>query len=214
MDTQFLDLQQNPQALRIAADLLINGQIVAFPTETVFGIGASVLCNRAIDSIYKIKGRPKDKPLSIHLADIEQIHEIGVKIPDFFWNIAQAFLPGPLTIILPKKKLDVGQQEFSSLGIRVPDHPLCRDLIKQAGPILATSANFSSEQDLVSPIEVFRQFQGKIAAVLSNGKNSFYERPSTVITFNDEGQPLLLREGVIEFSKITAVSSQYPQMPV
>ncbi|GAB4194455.1 MAG: hypothetical protein Tsb0015_17440 [Simkaniaceae bacterium] len=190
------------------------GEVIAFPTETVFGLGASIYRPEAIHRIYQIKSRSKQKPLSLHLSSLEDINTFAKDLPPIFRHLAKRFLPGPLTMVVSKKEgMIPAQEDFTTIGIRIPDHEICRNLISYSGPILATSANFSNKVDLISPEEVWEMFQGRISGILSDGKSLIYERPSTVISFSKQNTPLLLREGAIPFEDIISFSSQCLQKP-
>jgi L-threonylcarbamoyladenylate synthase len=213
METKFILATENPNAAARAGDMINQGGIVAFPTETVYGIGAGVTHMKAIKKIYQIKNRPINKALSLHVSCILEARPFIQEVPDLFWALAERFLPGPLTLVVAKRPGILPEQDkFSTIGIRVPDHSLCREMIRHSGPILATSANISSQQDQVDPKDVYHTFNGLIEAVISNGCEPIFERPSTVVSINSAGKLNLLREGVIPYKEIMAFSSQCLQM--
>lgn len=156
-----------------AAHLLKQGEIVAFPTETVYGLGGCIFDEKAVEKIYVAKGRPKAKPLSAHIADLSQVEQIGEEIPKEFYLLAEKFLPGPLTLIIKKKKHipEIVSARTNTIGIRFPDHPIAQKLILAAGmPLVAPSANLSGRPSPVSAQYVLQDLEGKIAAVVDGGR--------------------------------------------
>ena len=131
-------------AIQKAAQFLRAGQLVAFPTETVYGLGADASSRAAIERLYKAKGRPSTHPVIVHLHDEKQIPEWAIDIPDSFYILAQAFWPGPMTVILKRAAsvLDEVTGGQDTVGLRIPNHPLALDLLKEfGGGIVAPSAN-------------------------------------------------------------------------
>lgn len=198
-------LEPNDQGISLGATLLRQGELVAFPTETVYGLGAPVFSPETIAKIFCIKGRPHDNPLIVHLASIEQVECVVDLVPETFYKLARLFLPGPLTIILPKSSkvpsiVSAGQ---STIGIRVPAHPVARNLIAAVGePLVAPSANLSGKPSSTSAQHVLEDFQGKIAAVLDGGVCQ-YGLESTVLSLTP--YPMILRPGTITAEELSAV---------
>jgi L-threonylcarbamoyladenylate synthase len=184
--------------IKRAADLLKEGKLVAFPTETVYGLGACMFNSEAVLSIFKVKGRPCDNPLIAHISSLEQAEEIAQEIPDFFYRLASCFFPGPLTVILKRRPhvpsmISAG---LDSIALRMPSHPLASRLIELVGePLVAPSANLSGKPSSTQAKHVLEDFEGKIAAVIDGGKTAVGIE-STVISLLG-ARPILLRPGVI-----------------
>ena len=140
------NVKAQKEALHIAGELIRQGEVVAFPTETVYGLGANGLDADACAKIYQAKGRPSDNPLILHVANRSMIDQIAVKIPEKAEKLIVAFCPGPITLILPRKSIvpDRITGGLSTVGVRMPEHDVARALIAAAGvPIAAPSANIS-----------------------------------------------------------------------
>lgn len=188
-----------------AALILKEGDPVAIPTETVYGLAASIYSNEAIEKIYKIKGRPVDNPLIVHVSSLEQVEEIAERIPDNFYLLAKAFFPGPLTVILPKRKgiSDKISAGLATIGIRMPNHPLALKVIDHLGsPIAAPSANLSGKPSSTCVQHVLNDFEGKLRAILEGGP-CIYGLESTVISL--EPNVTILRPGSIRKELIEEV---------
>ena len=189
----------NPTAENIqrAGNLIRTGEIVAFPTETVYGLGANAFSVDACKKIYAAKNRPADKPLTLHVANfemIEQIAEISLAAEKLF----EKFLPGPLTIILPKKNIvpDFVTRNSKSVGVRFPENKIAQEFIKIAGvPVAAPSANISGKNPPVTAQEVFENLRGKVEIILDGGKCNV-GISSTIIDLTAE-TPKILRQGII-----------------
>jgi L-threonylcarbamoyladenylate synthase len=171
MDTKIVIIDENNidiKAIEEAGNIIREGGLVAFPTETVYGLGANALDSNAVKKIFEAKGRPQDNPLIIHVADFE-IGDFVETIPPIAKSLMKSFWPGPLTIILKKSKLipDITSADLDSVGIRMPRNIIARELIKNSGvPIAAPSANISGRP---SPTEVSRcieDLSGKIEYIL------------------------------------------------
>lgn len=201
MNTQALDHSQ----LDIAAALIVQGELVAFPTETVYGLGASLWNEKAIEKIFQVKGRPADNPLIVHVSTIEQVEELAQDIPKAFYALAEAFWPGPLTCILKKSPhipstMTAG---LSSIAVRMPAHPLALELIKRVQtPLVAPSANLSGKPSPTQAHHVFEDFNHKIAAVIDGGPCVFGLESSVINLLNHP--PRLMRPGVITEQQLFA----------
>ena len=140
-------------AILEAAALIKRGELVVFPTETVYGLGANAFDGQAVAKIFKAKGRPQDNPLIVHISEIDEIKNIAVDIPDGFYKLAERFMPGPLTVIL--KKSDKIPCEVTAggdtVGVRMPDNKYARELISKSFPLAAPSANRSKH---ISPPDI------------------------------------------------------------
>jgi L-threonylcarbamoyladenylate synthase len=186
-----------------AISLFHVGEPIIFPTETVYGLGAPLFNEKAIAKIFSIKGRSFQNPLIAHVVSIAQVEEIAEQIPPLFYQLAERFWPGPLTIVLRKKScissLVSGGTE--SIGVRVTPHPVARHLIEAAGqPLVATSANLSGQPSPASRQQVIDQLGDRVVAFL-DGPPAPAGVVSTVISLI-EGTPELLRSGAIDFATI------------
>ena len=139
MKTIMLSPQLDKNAVKTAADLILQGEVVGMPTETVYGLAANALNGEAVAKIFRAKGRPQDNPLIVHIADFDQIYDLSPAVPPQAKALAEAFWPGPLTMIVPKGDCipDEVSCGLDTVGIRLPSHPLARDLIRTAGVPLA-----------------------------------------------------------------------------
>ena len=206
MNTLFLDPTVQPDAVERAAELLRAGEVVGIPTETVYGLGADALNGAAVRKIFAAKGRPSDNPLIVHIADFEQITPLVARVPDEARALAEAYWPGPMTIILPKAACipDEVSCGLDTVGIRLPSHPLARAIIRAAGtPVAAPSANTSGRPSTTTAAHVMEDMAGKIAAVVEGGACAVGVE-STVISLAGE-QPRLLRPGGISLEQLEAV---------
>ncbi len=188
-----------------AAEMIKIGELVSFPTETVYGLGADGLNIEACREIFVAKGRPSDKPLSLHVASLEMAERIG-KITAQAEKLFAKFLPGALTIILSKNKIvpDFVTSGKSSVGIRFPANDVALSLIRLAGvPIAAPSANLSGKVPPKTAQEVFDNLSGKIPLILDGGQCEF-GISSTIIDLTTL-EPKILRHGAISEEKIWEV---------
>lgn len=203
MQTSFLDLSQ----IEKAATLLQKGGIVAFPTETVYGLGASIWDEDAIKKIYIAKGRPADNPLIAHVATMEQAKECAFELPPAFFELAKAFWPGPLSIVVKKssKVPLIASAGLNSIAIRMPMGIVARQLIEKAGfPIVAPSANKSGFPSATCYEHVRDDFTGVIDGIIC-GEACEIGIESTVISLLNPEMPVLLRSGIISPQEIEAV---------
>ncbi len=188
----------NENNINSAAELIKNGFVVGIPTETVYGLGADALNPDAVKKIFEAKGRPVDNPLIVHIYSIEQVQMLAHDIPKLFYTLAEKFWPGPLTMIVPKN--DVVPDETSggldTVGIRMPMHPVMREIIHLSMPIAAPSANRSGYPSPTTAQHVFSDMNGKISAVIDGGESKFGVE-STVICFDNENTIRILRPGSI-----------------
>lgn len=206
MKTILLSPQEDKNAIKTAANLILQGEVVGMPTETVYGLAANALNGDAVGKIFRAKGRPQDNPLIVHIADFEQIYDLCPAVPPQAKLLAEAFWPGPLTMIVPKG--DCIPNEVScgldTVGIRLPSHPLARDLIRAAGvPLAAPSANTSGRPSTTTAEHVLRDMDGKIAAILDGGPCGVGVE-STVVTLALD-KPRLLRPGGITLEQLETV---------
>lgn len=168
-----------------AADVLTGGGTVVYPTETVYGIGASVFIPRAVERVFEIKGRPRGMPLSVAVASFEMMGEIA-RIDDGDLPLLRRVLPGPITFLVERghKLPDLVTAGSELVGIRFPDHPAALELIALSGPITSTSANLSGLPPPASLGELDDEIRKKVDLVLDGGR-SMYGRPSTLVDLAD-----------------------------
>ncbi|MCG5250227.1 L-threonylcarbamoyladenylate synthase [Brevibacillus agri] len=181
-----------------AARLLRAGEAVAFPTETVYGLGANALSDAAVEKIFAAKGRPSDNPLIVHIGEREQLSTVAGTVPEKGQKLMDAFWPGPLTIILPKNDqvASLVTAGLDSVGVRMPDHPIALALIKEAGvPIAAPSANRSGRPSPTTAAHVFADLDGRVAGIVDGGATGVGVESTVVDVTVDP--PVILRPGGI-----------------
>jgi L-threonylcarbamoyladenylate synthase len=185
-----------PNALGRALEILQSGALVAFPTDTVYGVGALAFDQRAIESIYAAKDRPMEKAIPVLIGDKEDLSKVADEVPLVALRLIDRFWPGPLTVLVPKKAtLPKAISATSTVGVRVPDHEVARALLRLAGPMAVTSANISGQSSPTSAQEVLAQLGGRIAMVIDGGETPG-GMPSTLVDCTgDEIQ--VLRAGPI-----------------
>lgn len=206
MQTVLLSPETDENAVQKAAAFLRSGEVVGMPTETVYGLAANALDGNAVAKIFQAKGRPSDNPLIVHIADWAQIHALSPAVPPAAQALAQAFWPGPLTIIVPKGDCIPAEVScgLDTVGIRLPSHPLARALIRAAGvPLAAPSANTSGKPSTTTAAHVLRDMDGKIAAILDGGPCGVGVE-STVVSLTTD-PPRLLRPGGVTLEELRAV---------
>jgi len=195
---------QSSEAVPQALDILRSGGLVAFPTDTVYGVGALAFDGKAVESIYFAKDRPVEKAIPILIGDLKDLDQVGTNISEAAHKLALRFWPGPLTILVPKRAdLPLAVSATGTVGVRVPHHEVARALLRAAGPLAVTSANISGAQSPVTSREVYEQLGGRIALILDGGKT-----PGGVAsTLVDGTTPELriLREGPISLETILSV---------
>ena len=188
-----------------AAKLIRTGELVAFPTETVYGLGGNALDEDASRKIYAVKGRPSDNPLIVHLTKIEDAEKIAYITPEAK-RLYDAFCPGPLTMILKKRAVvpDTTTGGRQTVAIRFPSHPVARELIDQAGvPIAAPSANKSKHVSPTTAAHVYEDLAGEIPMILEGG-DAEVGIESTIVDLTSD-TPTVLRPGAITAEEIRAV---------
>jgi L-threonylcarbamoyladenylate synthase len=190
----------------IAQALLIlrAGGLVAFPTDTVYGVGALAFDGAAVESIYTAKDRPVEKAIPILIADLADLNQVAVEVPAMARILAAHFWPGPLTLVVPKKPtLPPAVSATDTLAVRIPDHPVARALLRAAGPMAVTSANISGQASPIDAQEVLRQLNGRIPLIIDGGPTPG-GIPSTLVDCLGT-KPVVLREGPLTKAQILSV---------
>ena len=198
-------LPATPAGLRRAAAALLRGEPVAFPTETVYGLGANALDVAAVRRIFEEKGRPDDNPLIVHVTGLAMLRRLVRELPPEARALAARFWPGPLTIVLPKRKTvpDAVTAGLPTVAVRVPDHPVALALIAAAGvPVAAPSANRSGRPSPTRAAHVARDFPGLLVLDCGPARHGL---ESTVVALGDP--PRVLRLGAIPVEELRAVLS-------
>jgi L-threonylcarbamoyladenylate synthase len=189
--------------------ILQKGGVIAFPTDTVYGLGADAFNSKAVERIYEIKKRPKHRQLPLLIADVERLTTLAGPIPEIAWFLAKRFWPGGLTLVLPKTdSLPVYLAPGATIAVRVPNHPVCLAIIHHLGnPIIGTSANISGHPAALTADEVRQQLGGKIDFVINGGKCPG-GKESTVVDVTRES-PAILRQGIILPDEIDKAYNDY-----
>jgi len=204
--TEIISLS-HPDVFIQAAAVIQAGGIVAFPTDTVYGIGVSAFNRKAIEKIYNVKGRSHLKAIPILVGDVEDLAQITLPIPLYIQQIIDNFWPGALTLVLPLlPELPGNLSPRPTVGLRLPDHDQVRRLLREIGPLAATSANLSGEPSALTANEVLQQLDGRIDLILDGGPVPGGQA-STVLDCNGE-KLKVLREGPISLAAIHQVINE------
>jgi L-threonylcarbamoyladenylate synthase len=196
----------DPDVIRRAADCLLAGGLVAFPTETVYGLGANALDADAVNRIYSAKGRPANNPLIVHIASLEEVEQVAVEIPDIARKLAAIFWPGPLTMVLKRRdhvpaNISAGRE---TVAVRMPAHLVALALIRAAGvPIAAPSANLFTRPSATTAQHVMADLDGRVDVILDGGPTRI-GLESTVIDLTSE-KPIILRPGGITLEALREI---------
>lgn len=202
IDSQNIDLQK----MQEAGKLIAGGQLVAFPTETVYGLGGDALDPEASRKIYAAKGRPSDNPLIVHIAEFEDMYRVGKNIPEKAKKLSDAFWPGPLTMIVEKSDAvpDATTGGMNTVAVRMPNHPVALELIRKSGCLIAApSANTSGRPSPTEASHVAEDLDGKIAMIIDGGQVGIGIE-STIIDLTEE-IPMVLRPGYITAKMLSEV---------
>ena len=189
----------------LASEILKNGGLVAFPTETVYGLGANALDQQAVRSIFTAKGRPADNPLIVHIHHISQLEPICV-VPEHAQTLMDAFWPGPLTILCHRKSSipDVVTAGLPTVAVRMPSHPVAREMLRACNlPVAAPSANSSGRPSPTTAAHVLEDMDGKIPLIIDGGMCDV-GLESTVLDLC-HGEPVILRPGGVTREMISSV---------
>ena len=204
--TEILSLN-DPGVFRQAAAIIQAGGVIAFPTDTVYGIGASAFNETAIEKIYQVKKRSHLKAIPILISDANELSQIVTPINPITYKIVNNLWPGALTLILPiHPNLPGNLSEKDTIGVRVPDHDLVRELLRVTGPIAATSANLSGKPSALTAEDVIHQLGGSIDLIL-NGGPAPGGMASTVLDCSGE-EPAIFREGPVSWEQIALIFKQ------
>lgn len=197
-------------AIPRALEILRTGGLVAFPTDTVYGVGSLAFEGKAVESIYTAKDRPIEKAIPVLIGDTNDLDQVAMDVPNRARKLASRFWPGPLTILLPKRpNLPEAVSATPAVGVRVPDHEIARALLRAAGPMAVTSANVSGQASPISAAEVFAQLRGRIELIIDGGKTPGGV-PSTLVDCTwDEIR--ILREGPITEEELLSALETHDQ---
>lgn len=188
---------QDPAAIPSALTILRAGGVVAFPTDTVYGLGALAFDAAAIQQLFAVKNRAQDQAIAILLADLADLPKVSANVSTAAKRLAAAFWPGPLTIVLPAHPgLPKTLSPHPTIGLRVPDHPAARELLRAAGPLAVTSANLSGGENARTATQVLAQLGGRVPLILDGGQTPG-GRPSTVVDLSGP-KFQILRPGPID----------------
>ncbi len=194
------------QQIEKGISILRQGGLVAYPTDTVYGLGACINLPQAVARVYKVKERPRNMPLSLLLADTSQLTEVAEPVPPAAWPLIHSFLPGALTIVLLKSSSvpDTITAGGTTIAVRIPAHPVPIDLIAGLGaPIVGTSANLSGRPSPLTAEEVYSQLGDKVDLIIDGGRCPG-GKESTIVDVTGE-TPLVLREGAISRKELEQV---------
>lgn len=188
-----------------AVQLVRKGELVVFPTETVYGLGANAFDEKAVSKIFRAKGRPQDNPLIVHISSLEQINDIAVGIPPVFFELAEKYMPGPLTVILQKsdKIPDVVTAGGDTVGVRMPRNEWARQLISKSFPLAAPSANRSKHISPTTAKHVYEDLNGEVSLILDGGSCDVGIE-STVLDLTSD-VPTILRPGAVTASMLADI---------
>ena len=191
----------DPNLITQAVNVLKGGGVIAYPTDTIYGLGCDIFSKSGIERIYKIKGRNWKKPLSFMCADIKDISQYA-QISNYAYKLMKHYLPGPYTFVLPAKlvvpKTFIPKQR--TVGVRIPNHKICLSLAKELGrPIITTSANFSDEPVFIDPQKIEEKMGHLLDLIIDGG--ILNDEPSSVISLLND-MPKILRRGLGDVSWI------------
>jgi L-threonylcarbamoyladenylate synthase len=193
---KFFGEHPNPEGIKDAVAVLRSGGLVAFPTETVYGLGADALKADAVQKVFKAKGRPSDNPLIVHVASLEIAWHFTTEISDKGLQLAKRFWPGPLTLVVKRKAIvpDIVTAGLNTVAIRIPNHPVTLELLKRfEGGIVGPSANISGRPSPTSAEHVYHDLSGKIDIILDAGPTTIGMESTVIDVIVDP--PVILRIG-------------------
>ena len=200
MKTTILNAE-DPHAMEQTVAALRAGSLVAFPTDTVYGVGGTAFEPLVIQGLYGVKGREAGKAIPILLGDAADLVKVAAEMTALAERLARRFWPGPLTLVVPRHPaLPANISPRPTIGVRMPAHPLALELLRQAGPLATTSANLSGARDTRTAQEVYAQLQGRIPLILDGGRTPGGE-PSTVVDCTGP-ELLILRPGPVSLEQL------------
>ncbi|MGH2367981.1 MAG: L-threonylcarbamoyladenylate synthase, partial [Chloroflexota bacterium] len=200
----------DPAALALGGQLLHEGRLVAFPTETVYGLGANAFDDQAVRRIFAAKGRAANDPIIVHIANAAHLSEVVLDTPDIVHALAARFWPGPLTVVLPKSPRipDSATAGLPTVAVRVPRHPVAQGLLGAAGvPIAAPSANTFTRTSATTAAHVLEDLGGKVALILDGGPAPIGIESTVIQITGDEVR--LLRPGAVPAEAVDAVLAEF-----
>ncbi|MBN2502783.1 MAG: threonylcarbamoyl-AMP synthase [Anaerolineales bacterium] len=190
-------------AITHARDILLNGGVVAFPTDTVYGLAALVTNEEAVSRLYAIKGRQHTKAIAVLMSHMDKLDQVALHPSKDALKLAFDFWPGPLTLIVPRHPRIPGiLSPLPTIGVRVPNHAVALELLAETGPLGVTSANITGGENTTTAAEVLAQLNDRIHLILDGGKSPG-GIPSTVVDMTAES-PVILRQGPITEAQIQA----------
>jgi tRNA threonylcarbamoyl adenosine modification protein (Sua5/YciO/YrdC/YwlC family) len=202
-----IEIVRGEEGRRRAIELLRAGQVIAFPTDTVYGLAVDPFRPGAADRVFAAKRRPREVSLPVLVTGTEMALSLATAVPDAARALMARFWPGPLTVVIPSRpglEADLGEDE-ATIGVRCPDHPVPLALCAAAGPLATTSANRHGEPTLTTATEVAEVFGDEVAVVLDGG--TCHGSPSTVVDCTGV-EPRLLREGRIPWDVVVAATGR------
>ncbi len=208
LKTEVIKINENDglEKYEKAAKLILGGEVVGMPTETVYGLAGNAYDEKAILKIFEAKGRPQDNPLIVHISEFKEIYDLVSEVPENAKKLAEKFWPGPLTIILPKSEkvpycVTAG---LSTVAVRCPSHKVANNFIKACGvPIAAPSANLSGKPSPTKAQHVYDDLNGRIPLIIDGGES--LEGVESTVIFMAEGTPKLLRPGNVTLGQLKSV---------
>jgi len=205
MNTEILRADQ-PNVVEHAGDVLKHGGLVAFPTDTVYGLAALPFKGEYVEGLFSAKGRNNSRAIAILIGDYADLKKVVDHFDEMSTRLAHRFWPGPLTLVVPKLAgLPEALSQDGTIGVRMPDHPVALALLRRIGPLAVTSANISGQDNTNTAEEVYRQLNGRVHLILDGGRSSGGV-PSTVVSCASSPMTIL-REGPISLDSIEAALS-------
>jgi L-threonylcarbamoyladenylate synthase len=202
LQTRILSID-DADAILFALAALGLDELIVFPTDTLYGL-AGRINESSLQKIYAAKQRPEEKAIPVLVGDLQQLDQLASSIKPEIFTLMQAFWPGPLTIVVPKKVgLPTSLSPYPGLAVRMPDNPFALSLLQQSGPLAVTSANISGAENPSTAHDVYAQLSGQVGLILDGGKHPGGQA-STIIDCQSEA-PILLREGPIPFMDILRI---------
>ena len=192
-----------PQATLRALAAIQSGELVAFPTDTVYGLGASIHDPKAIERLYLVKGRDTAKAIAVLIGDLDDLSQVATDMTRTALRLAERFWPGPLTLVVARQPgLPKNLSQQPTIGVRMPDHPVALDLLHLTGPLAVTSANLSGQPSASTAHLVYSQLGGQISLILDGGQTPG-GHPSTVVDCTGS-ELLILRSGPLSLEDLQA----------